>query len=83
MSWGFCATSRSLPDSEIAWSSTTPIWFPLLRPENQISFATGFQAIEEMIYPRAKSFRQVPQATRIRLATCGGTLPGSAAAAAA
>jgi hypothetical protein len=54
MSWtmincGFWATSRSLPDSDTAWSSTTPMWFVILRPENQISFDTGFQAIEEMI----------------------------------
>jgi hypothetical protein len=41
------------------------------------------KSIEEMLYPRAKSLRQVPQATRIRLATRGETRHGGTAVAAA
>jgi hypothetical protein len=43
----------------------------------------GGKPIEEMSYPRAKSFRQVPQAARIRLATRGEALYGSTVATAA
>jgi hypothetical protein len=50
--------------------------------EHQALYPDG-KKIDEMIYPRAKSFRQVPQAARIRLATRGEALYGRAAAAAA
>lgn len=50
--------------------------------EHEALYPDG-KTIEEMIYPRAKSFRQVPQAARIRLAARGEKLYGSAAAAAA
>jgi hypothetical protein len=50
--------------------------------EHEALYPDG-KPIEEMVYPRAKSFRQVPQATRIRLATRGEALSGRVAAAAA
>jgi hypothetical protein len=50
--------------------------------EHEALYPDG-KPIEEMIYPRANSFRQVPQATRMHLATRGEVLYGGAAAAAA
>jgi hypothetical protein len=48
--------------------------------EHQALYPEG-QAIEEMPYPRALSFRQVPQATRARLLERGAQLFGGEAAA--
>ncbi|MBX9828003.1 MAG: Hint domain-containing protein [Xanthobacteraceae bacterium] len=50
--------------------------------EHEALYPDG-KPIEEMTFPRANSFRQVPQATRLRLATRGEALYGGAAAAAA
>lgn len=50
--------------------------------EHEALYPDG-KPIEEMTFPRANSFRQVPQATRIRLATRGEVLYGGAAAEAA
>jgi Hint domain len=50
--------------------------------EHEALYPDG-KPIEEMSYPRAKSFRQMPQATRMRLATRGEALYGRAAVAAA
>jgi Hint domain-containing protein len=50
--------------------------------EHEALYPDG-KPIEEMIYPRANSFRQVPHATRMHLATRGEAFYGGAAAAAA
>jgi len=50
--------------------------------EHEALYPQG-KPIEEMIYPRAKSFRQVPQATRNRLVMRGQALYGEVAAAVA
>jgi hypothetical protein len=50
--------------------------------EHEALYPNG-KPIEEMIYPRAKSLRQVPQATRNRLVMRGEALYGGAAAAVA